>query len=110
MIQAIETLGVLSEWETLKCLIMYFSADITLKHIVEFGSKDTDLSTKSKTIQSNPSDSLSELTNQIQHKKSAIDAFEVADTIEPAKRLNEKVDKQNKIGTQSYDINIELFK
>lgn len=40
MTPAVEKLNILSEWETVKGTIMYFSSDCILKHIIEFGSKD----------------------------------------------------------------------
>jgi hypothetical protein len=76
---------------------------------MEYGLQEEDLKATSALIEQNPNVVLTEVSDKAKNKAVAEDAFLAMDIIEPAKRLNKKVDKDKKYRRVNYQIDLSEF-
>ena len=76
---------------------------------MEYGLQEEDLKVTSALIEQNPDIVLTEVSDKVENKAVAEDAFLAMDIIEPAKRLNKKIDKDKKYRRVNYQIDLSEF-
>ena len=85
------------------------SRGIKMMEKMEYGLQEEDIKATSALIEQNPDIVLTEVTDKVKNKAVAEDAFLAMDIIEPAKRLNKKVDKDKKYRRINYQIDLSEF-